>query len=198
MRLPLIPLLALLLLAAACGRPDPPPLEEVAPTPQEVPADAPPGVTPPAPGELGEVQEELTDAPPSPRRQGESIRLDPPLVIGATVERGGVEYDVQRRPRLQTSEGGKITPASAQAVDAWLARFAPLEAEGRLSDPVPQAVRERATHRVDFRFEDDTIRSVFFLQEGGRLAVISQADGPVFSLPPGRLEELVPPAEALR
>lgn len=173
--------LALLIVAALLGA-----CEEPAPTP-------PPAANP----EASDIVESRP-ATVTTRGPGEVLMLDVPHLLQASAEQGDEVYGITRDDTTQPwrmIDGGAV---DEQAVAAWLSRFTPLEAEGRYPDLTAEQVRTNVTRRLVFRFDDGSGRALALEERDDGLAAVSQADGPVFRLPPERLDALVPPPSDLR
>lgn len=179
MRLALLHSLALFLAASllsACGEPSPPP--------------SPPAANPEASDLVEETPTAVTTRDP-----GEVLMLDVPHLLQASAERGGEVYGITRVTTNDpwfTLDGESV---DAQAVESWLGRFTPLDAEGRYSDLPADSVMADPTHRLVFRFDDGSARTLALAlaARGDSLAAVSQADGPVFRLPASSLDALAPP-----
>lgn len=125
---------------------------------------------------------------------GVIVNLDVAFVTQVTVTRGGTTYSAS------VAEGtvgvnGDVVPA---ALGPWLARYAPLRAEGVVAGLAPDSLILAPDAQVSFRFSDGSGRVVSFRNRGDSVAVVSQPAGPVYRLPAGHLDALAPPAEALR
>lgn len=171
--IPLVPLVAALLFSA-CADP--------------APTSPPPAANP----EASDLVEEAPAAV-TMREAGEVLMLDVPHLLQASAERSGEVYGITRVETSQpwlTLNGGA---ADVQAVEAWLDRFMPLDAEGRYADLTADSVMVDPTHRLVFRFDDGSGRTLALAARGDSLAAVSQADGPVFRLPASILDALVPP-----
>jgi len=155
-----------------------------------------PSSAPASPGNSDLV--ESASAPITTRAPGEVLMLDVPYLLQASAEEEGEIYGITRSNVDQpwrTLDGG---PVDEQAVATWLGRFAPLEADDRYPDLDPDRVMSDVTHRLVFRFNDGSGRTLSLQERADGLAAISQADGPVFKLPAARLDELVPLPATLR
>jgi hypothetical protein len=128
----------------------------------------------------------------------EVLMLDVGALLQATAEEGGDVYGIRRADAGQAwrlLNGGAVDEAFVQQ---WLGRFTPLEAAERYPDLEADSVTASVTHRLVFRFTDGSGRTLALEQRADGLAVVSQADGPVFKLPADRLGALVPAPEDLQ
>ena len=155
----------------------------------------------PAPSAADPETTDLVEPTPTSittRAPGEVLMLDVQYLLQASAEEEGEIYGVTRSDANQpwrTLDGGAV---DEQAVEAWLGRFTPLEADERYPDLTPDQVMTDVTHRLVFRFDDGSGRALSLQERADGLAAVSQVDGPVFKLPAARLDELVPPPAALR
>ena len=147
------------------------------------PADAPAADL--APTDPTAVTLPSTLAPDS----GVVVDIDPAFLRRATLSRDGRLYRLDRVGE-RWEVGGR--PAD---VGAWLARYAPLRADGRVAGLPPDSVVFAPDAQVSFFFDDGSGRVVSFRRRGDSLAVVARPNGPVYRLPPERLDALVPPAE---
>ena len=150
---------------------------------------------PPPPAANPEASDlvEETPATVTTRESGEVLMLDVPHLLQASAEQGDEVYGIARATTSDPwfmLDGGA---ADAQAVAAWLDRFVPLDAEGRYADLAVDSVMADPTHRLVFRFDDGSARTLVLAVRGDSLAAVSQADGPVFRLPASSLDALAPP-----
>jgi hypothetical protein len=150
---------------------------------------------PPPPAANPEASDIVERAPATvaTRDSGEVLMLDVPHLLQASAEQGDEVYGIMRDNTTQpwfTLDGG---PVDEQAVEAWLGRFTPLEAEGRYPDLTADQVQSDVTHRLVFRFDDGSGRALALEERPDGLAAVSQDDGPVFRLPAAQLDALVPP-----
>lgn len=182
-------LLACLLLLSACGGAEEAPGTTPAGGGPDVVADgveaeAPP---PPEPADLG------TSIEPVPLGSGPDVvaDIDPSFLLRATLSRGGQAY------RLEKVDGRWEVDGRRARVGSWLGLYAPLRADGRATGIVPDSLIFSPDAQVSFFFTDGSGRVVSFGRTGDSLAVVAQPNGPVYRLPPSRLDALVPPAEAL-
>jgi hypothetical protein len=159
----------------------------------EEPAPPPPAASP----ENGDLVASAS-APITPRAPGEVLMLDVQHLLQASAEEGGEIYGVTRSDATRPWRTLDSGAADEQAVAAWLGRFAPLEADDRYPDLDPDRVMSDVTHRLVFRFDDGSGRTLSLQERADGLAAVSQADGPVFKLPAALLDDLVPPPAALR
>lgn len=160
--------------------------------------ERPPVPPPPAANPEASDLVEETPATVTTREPGEVLMLDVPHLLQASAEQDGEVYGITRDNTSQpwfTLDGGV---ADAQAVEAWLGRFTPLDAEGRYADLAADSVIAKPTHRLVFRFDDGSARTLVLEERGDSLAAVSQADGPVFRLPASSLDALVPPLSYFR
>ena len=178
--MPRLLLLAPLALAlAACGSD---------PAPEAADAQASGGAPP--------VTEDVTEPPGPVAGPNEVLTLDPADVGVVTVTSEGDSYDVSPE-RGEVVFGIDGRPAAPEAVQTWLARFAPLEATGRYDDAAPEALEQDYTALLVFTFSDGSARSLYLQTREDGVAALSQPDGPVWRLEPGAYADLVPPADAL-
>jgi len=162
--------LALTLVLAACRSREPQPSEETLDS-LAGPTLTAPRVDPPAPDEV--------------------LALDTAFVGAVIVERGDGAYTVDVVEGQVTAADG-AAPLDRAALGRWLARLAPLRAEGRFDDLTPQAVQNGADATLDFAFTDGSGRTVSFLRHADGVAAVSQDDGPVWRLAADALDALVP------
>jgi hypothetical protein len=159
---------------------------------------APAAETPAADPVSSDIVEAMPATVTTARAPDEVLRLDVRALLQATAEQNGEVYGIQRDDVEQpwrTIDGGAVDP---EAVQRWLGLFTPLEADDRYPDLAPDAVLSDVTHRLVFRFNDGSGRTLAVQQRGDGLAVVSRPNGAVFRLPADRLDALVPPPEAFR
>ncbi len=187
-------LLALLIGLAACAsEPEAP----SAPPPTQDRADAASAVPDPEPVAPDALVADSVGAIET-RDPGEVLNLDTAYLTRATAERNGELYGVARQEpggAWRALDGGAVDEG---AVEAWLGRLAPLEAEGRFEGVASRAVTDDPTHRLVFQFSDGSARSLALQRRGDRLAAVASVGGPVFQLPASMLPNLVPPPATLR
>ena len=114
-----------------------------------------------------------------------------------TVESGDDTYDVDIAAgdvRMGIDSGA----VSQEALDSWLAGFSPLEAMGRYPDLRAEDIMGAYSAILTFVFVDDSGRTLFFQKQPDGVAVVSQADGPVWRLAPEAYRSLVPLVSDLR
>lgn len=141
---------------------------------------------------------EATPAAVTTRTTGEVLMLDVEALLQATAEEGEEVYGIQRDDVGQGWRTVDGRPVDEQVVQQWLGRFTPLEADDRYPDLAPDAVTSNVTHRLVFRFNDGSGRTLAMERRADGLAVVSQPNGPVFKLPADRLHDLVPSPETFR
>ena len=189
-------LVVLLVLVVAACRPDDPyqpadPADpEPAPAGDMVPEPPSPSSMPPIDADA--VIDSLTVEQPVVRQPGEVVRIDPAQVIAVSVDGPDRAYSIERRPEPRVVRGADAQPASASAIEALLARYAPLEGQEVLQELHPEHVRSQATHRIILHMEDGTARDVSFVERGAYVAAVGQPGGPVYRLAVAQLSALVP------
>jgi hypothetical protein len=189
------------LIAAGC-RPDDP----YEPADPADPEPAPAGeLVPPAPGpsstprlDADAILDSVTVEQPVTRQPGEVARLDPDNVVAISVDGPGVSYSIERLPEPRVVRGRDGPAPSEGAIDALLARYAPLDGQEVLTQVSAHDVRSRPSHRVIFHMEDGSALTVAFVRRGAYVAAASRDSGPVYRLAAGALPALVPPLDDLR
>ncbi|OZC02973.1 hypothetical protein [Rubricoccus marinus] len=181
-----------LLLLAACGSdpaPEAPATGDVEVTSNETAT----GAVPPRIGDIAGPEA----APTREAGPNEVVFVEVGQVGVVTVESAEGAYDVNL-DRMDVREGIDAGAASPEAIDAWLARFAPLEGAGTYRDMTPADVQANYTAVITFVFVDDSGRTLFLQERPDGVAVVSQPDGPVWRLAPEAYADLVPLASRLR
>jgi len=197
----IIPLVVFLVLVLAGCRDDPyqpadPADPEPIPPGEFEPQGPAPGSMPPIDG--GAVIDSVTVEQPFDRQPGEVARLAPNRVVAISVDSPDFSYSIERLPEPRVVRGPESERPTAAAIDALLARYAPLEGQDVLSGLRADDVRARPTHRIIFHMEDESALEVAFVRRGEFAAAASQAGAPVYRLAAERLRDLVPPLERLR
>lgn len=134
--------------------------------------------------------------PPVVRGADEVVRIDPTLVGVATVEDSLDTYDVDLE-QMNLMLGEVVSEVDSAAVYEWLARFAPLEADGTYDDLDPASFELDYTSLVTFLFEDGSVRTLYVQKQTDGLAVVSQLNGTVWRVAPEALRDIVPTAASL-
>ena len=124
------------------------------------------------------------------------VNIDPAYLLRVTLARDGRQYTADVIDGRLEMEGRDVGASLA----AWLQRYAPLRADGRIARPGldPDSLVLHSDAQVSVFFDDGSGRVVSVRRLGGdSLAVVSRPEGPVFRLGADRLDALVPPPEAL-
>lgn len=154
-------------------------------------SDEPPREAPPRVGDVAgpEAEPSVVTGPT------ETFRIEPGQVGVVTVQDGMKTYDVNLGRGIVLDDGE--APLDEAAAQAWLSRFAPLDAGTPYEGVTADEVESGYTSLLTFLFTDGSARTLWIERRDDGLAVLTRSGGDVTRLPADDFRRLVPEASSL-